>query len=287
MSLAENDGAEISQGNADTGATEDHSTDETSGAAGANGDETRQSDEEVVVTIGEESPPSNEEENRAPDWVRELRKADREKARRIRELEQEKVEREAAVAPKAALLKPTLADCDYDEEAFESKLTAWHKHQDQIKAEQQSRADAEKKANEAWQATLANHDKAKAALKVPDYDDAEAATEESLSVTQRAIIVSGADNSATVIYALGKNPAKAKELASITDPVKFAFAIARLETQLKVTPRKAPPPPEKQVRGSAPVLGGGDETLERLRAEAAKSGDLSKVLAYKQKKRAA
>src|SRR5437870_4888599 len=45
-------------------------------------------DSEVVVTIGEESPPSDEEENRAPEWVRELRKTSREKDRRIRELEQ-------------------------------------------------------------------------------------------------------------------------------------------------------------------------------------------------------
>lgn len=287
MSMAENDGAEISQDDADTSTTEDQSTDETSGASGTADDKTGQADEEVIVTIGEAPPPSNEEENRAPDWVRELRKADKEKARRIRELEQEKAEREAALVPKDVLPKPTLADCDYDEEAYESKLTAWHKQQDQIKAEKQAKADADKRAAEAWQATLANHDKAKATLKVSDYDDAEAVVSEVLSVTQRAIIVSGADNSAIVEYALGKNPAKAKELASITDPVKFAFAIARLETQLKVTPRKAPPPPEKQVRGSAPVLGGGDETLERLRAEAAKSGDLSKVLAYKQKKRAA
>ncbi len=287
MSMAENDGAKTSQDDASTGATEDQSTGEMPGASGTADDQTGQADEEVTVTIGEESPPSNEEENRAPDWVRELRKADREKARRIRELEQEKAEREAALKPKDALPKPTLADCDYDEEAFESKLTAWHKQQDQIKAEQQAKADAEKKAAEAWQATLANHDKAKAALKVSDYEDAEAAISEVLSVTQRAIIVSGADNSAIVEYALGKNPAKAKELASITDPVKFAFAIAKLETQLKVTPRKAPPPPDKQVRGSAPVLGGGDETLERLRAEAEKTGDHSKVFAYKQKKRAA
>jgi len=42
--------------------------------------------DEVVVSIGEEAPPA-EEEQRAPEWVRELRKANREKERRIRELE--------------------------------------------------------------------------------------------------------------------------------------------------------------------------------------------------------
>ena len=48
------------------------------------------------------------------------------------------------------------------------------------------------------------------------------------------------------MYALGKNPKKAKELGEITDPVKFAFAVAKLETQLTVTSRKQVPPPEKK-----------------------------------------
>ena len=83
-----------------------------------------------------------------------------------------------------------------------------------------------------------------------------------------------------------KNPAKAKELSSITDPVKFAFAVAKLEAQLKVTPRKAPPPPERAVRGTAPVSGTVDSTLERLREEAARTGDMSKVMAYRRQQKA-
>lgn len=42
--------------------------------------------DEVIISIGEETPPQ-EEEVRAPEWVRELRKANREKERKIRELE--------------------------------------------------------------------------------------------------------------------------------------------------------------------------------------------------------
>jgi hypothetical protein len=87
---------------------------------------------------------------------------------------------------------------------------------------------------------------------------------------------------------MGKSPAKAKELAAITDPVKFTFAIAKLEAQLKVTPRKAPPAPEKQIRsiGGVPMSGAVDSTLERLRDEAAKTGDMTKVIAYKRQKAA-
>ena len=99
-------------------------------------------------------------------------------------------------------------------------------------------------------------------------------------------MLQGADNPALVVYALGKNPKKAQELASIKDPVKFAFAVAKLEKDLKVTNRRAAPPPERVVSGTGRVSGAVDSTLERLREEASKSGDMTKVLAYKLKKRA-
>ena len=110
---------------------------------------------------------------------------------------------------------------------------------------------------------------------------------DALSVTQQGIIVKGAQNAAVVIYALGKNSTKLKELSSITDPVKFAFAVANLEKDLKVTTRKAPPPPEKTVTGSAPKSGVVDSQLERLRAEAEKTGNYSKVAQYQRQKRKA
>lgn len=246
----------------------------------------------LVVTIGDEAAPEGEAEPQAaPEWLKELRKSDREKSKRIRELEREKAERERAQQPGAINpgVKPTLAGCDFDEEVFETKLTTWHEQQALAKAEQKKKADADKAEQDAWQAKLAGHEKSKAALagKVPDYDDAEAFIAETMSTTQRAIIVSGADDSALVEYALGKNPAKAKELAAIKDPVRFAFAVAKLETQLKVGPRKTPPPPEKQVRGTTSGATGVDNTLARLEAEADRTGDRSKVAAYRREQRRA
>ena len=86
---------------------------------------------------------------------------------------------------------------------------------------------------------------------------------------------------------LGKNPKKAKEISTITDPAKFAFAVAQLETQLKVTQRKAATAPERTVQGTGNKSGTVDSTLERLRTEAAKSGDFTKVVQYKKSKQAA
>jgi len=246
--------------------------------------ESEQDDEVIVVSIGEESPPQ-EEEKPAPEWVRDLRKQHRELQKRNRELEAKLNQEPAAPAVQELGKKPTLEDFDYDAEKFEASLANWFERKRQAD-EQVAKLQAERD-NQAkeWQAKLDGYGKAKAELKVKDYDEAEAIAQESLNVVQQGVILQGAENPALLVYALGKNPKKAKELASISDPVKFAFAVAKLETQLKVTNRKAAPPPEKTVQGSGKVSGTVDSTLDRLRADAEKSGDYSKVMAYKRQKR--
>lgn len=240
--------------------------------------------DEVVVSIGDAPTPEQEEAERAPEWVRELRKSDREKTRRIKELEA-KLSTTAENKPVVELgPKPTLEGADYDSDRFEAELTAWHDRKRKVEAAQadeQAQRDAEAKA---WQDRLDGYQKAKATLKVKDYEDAEAAVSDAFSVTQQGIVINGADNPALLIYALGKNPTKAKELAAITDPVKFAFAVAKLETTVKATNRKAPPPPEKAITGH--TGGAIDNKLEKLREDAARTGDYSKVLAYKRQNRA-
>ena len=242
---------------------------------------------EVVVTIGEESPPSEEDDTKAPEWVRELRKNHKAAQGRIRELE-EQVKATAGAPMKAPELgaKPKLEDFDYDAEKFGAELESWHERKrvaDEAGRKKQQDDDA---AKAAWQAKLDAYGKAKAALKVKDFEDVEGVVQSVFSVTQQGVMLQGSENPALLVYALGKNPKKAKELASITDPVKFAFAVAKLETQVKATPRKAPPP-EGKLSGSAPLSGTVDSQLEKLRADAEKTGDYTKVTAYKASKRKA
>lgn len=266
---------------------EDQTGEEETGTAA--GEETNVEDEdEVVVSIGEEPPPSEEEEAaHAPEWVRELRKNHRELVKRNRELE-EQVKAKTETAPAAPTLgaKPTLEACDYDAEAFETALAKWYDQKRQVD-EQKAKADADAKAQaDAWNAKLASYAAAKSTLKVKDFEEAEATAQAALNPTQQGIILQGAEKPEVLIYALGKNPTKLKELSAITDPVKYAFAVAKLETQLKVTQRKAPPP-EKVVQGTGPKSGTVDSTLERLRAEAEKTGNYTKVMEYKRQKRQA
>lgn len=238
-------------------------------------------EDEVIVTIGEESPTS---EDAAPQQdssaIRALREANRKHRERIRQLELAQTADTTATQVAAVGEKPKLEDCEYDTEKFETALTAWHERKRVADDEAAKKRTAAENEARAWQQRLDHHSKLKTELKVKDFDEAEAEIEAAFSVTQRGLIVHGADNSAVLYYALGKNPKKLKELAAITDPVKFAFAVAKLETQLKVTTKKAPIP-ERTLRGNASVSGAVDNQLERLRAEAAKTGDMTKVIAYK------
>lgn len=246
-------------------------------------------DAEVVITIGEEAPPTEDEETAsAPEWVRELRKSHRQLQREKRELEEKLKAKEEGVENKPTLElapKPTLETCDYDSEEYEKALEDWYTKKrlyDEAQATEAAKREAEAKA---WTDKLEGYQQAKAKLKVKDFEEAEDFARETLNVTQQGIIIQGSDNPAMLIYALGKNPAKAKELASIVDPVKYAFAVAKLETQLKVTNRKAPPP-ERTLSGSSGAISGSvDSTLERLRAEAEKTGDYTKVIQYRNQKR--
>ena len=248
-------------------------------------DEAEDDADEVIVSIGEEAPPP-EEQAHAPGWVKELRKANREKEKRIRELEA-KLTQTTEKKPVILGPKPKLEDHDYDADRFEAALADWFDRKRVADAEAQKAQQAEQAQKQAWQEKLDGYGKAKAELRVRDFEDAEAVAQELFNITQQGVVLQGADNPALVIYALGKNPKKATELAKIEDPVKFAFAVAKLEKELKVTNRKAAPAPERMISSTGRVSGAVDSTLERLREEAARTGNMTKVIQYKAQKRAA
>ena len=250
-------------------------------------EESESESDEVVVSIGEEAPPA-EEEVRAPEWVRELRKTNREKERRIRELEAKLSATTTEIKPVVTLgPKPKLEEYDYDADRYEQAIDQWHDRKRVHDREADLALQSEQQQQQAWQAKLNDYGRAKAELKVRDYEDAEETVQQLLNVTQQGVLLNGCDNPALVVYALGKNPKKTAELAKLTDPVKFAFAVAKLEKELKVTNRRAAPAPERVVSGTGRSSGAVDSTLERLREEAARTGNMTKVIQYRAQKRTA
>jgi hypothetical protein len=239
--------------------------------------------EQLVVSIGgeaAESEGSTEEPAKAPGWVKDLRKKNREQERELRDLRRKLNESGVIKEPELGP-KPTLESFDYDQTKYEEAYASWLERK-RKEDERKKAADEEAKtAEQRWKAKLEAFQQAKAVLEVEDFEEAEALVTDLLDVTQQGIIVHGAKDSALVIYAIGKNEGVAKKLAAIKDPVEFAFAVARLEAQMKVTGKRPAVAPEERISGSGRPSGAIDSTLAKLRADAEKTGDYSKVHRYK------
>jgi hypothetical protein len=242
---------------------------------------------EDVVQIGDEEPPASEETKAAPAWVKELRQRQRELARENAELKAQLGTGKPANSKPELPAKPKLADHDYDEDAYEKARDEWDAKKRELDSWEANQAERTKAAQKAVQTVHENYATSKKALKVPDFQDAEDEVVGVLTEVQQSILMAGAANPGAMVYALGKTPKKLQELASIKDPVKFAVAVGKLETEVKVTKRTSTKPaPETTVtsRGSNKTS---TATLERLQAEADKTGDRTKVAAFLRNQRQA
>ena len=259
--------------------TEQGDEEEQERQAETEGDEAPEDEDEFVSFEGEAAPASGEAET---GLVKHLRAQLREKAKEVETL------RKSAPVPQPVEVgeKPTLAGCDYDEEAYEANLDQWKARKAQAEEQARTAEQAQKQAAEAWSAELQGHHEKKAALKFKDVQEAEEVALASLSQVQQAVIVKAASNSAMVVYALGKHPAKLAEISKITDPIKRAVAVSKLEGKLSVTKRGGPPEPERIARGGTPAAGGKDKELERLEKKADQTGDRSELIRYKAKLKA-
>jgi hypothetical protein len=237
-------------------------------------------EEELVVAFGEEPPPSKEEQ--APQWVRDLRKSDREKTRKIRELEQKLAQAEPQKRTAQLGPKPTLESVDYDTDLFEKQLDAWKERKAAHDRQVAEAQEAERKQQESFKAKIDGYNTRKAELKLRDFDEVEEQVKDAFNEMQLGVLLDGAKDAPLLLYALGKDQKRLEELSKVSNPIHFAFAVARMETQLRTSSRKPSAAPETSVRGSAQTTGS-DARLDQLYTEAAKTGDLSKVRAYKAK----
>lgn len=251
-----------------------------------------EADAPVVITLGDEPAPEDDSidlPEEAPSWAKKLRETAEERRKRLRELERENRELKARAAPIEEELElgkePDLEDFDYDTEAFKAAWRAWDAKAKEVEAKKDAKRREIEDQEKAWQAKVQGYQEAKAKLRVADFDDAEEVVQSVFDQTQQGIIVHGARDAAVLAYAIGKNPEKAKELAAIKDPIAFAFAVSKLEEQVKVSTRKPAAKPESVVTSTARGSSSVDNHLERLREEAGRTGDFSKVMAYKRQLR--
>lgn len=235
--------------------------------------------DEVDVTFGDESDDDaqDDDEGETP-VIRAMRKREREKDKELRRLtrELERVKQQPAAAAVQELPpKPTLESCAYDEDEQERQLDEWYL----LKASIES---AEQEQKQVVQKRLQSYAEQAKGLKARDFRDVEEEVAAVFDPTRQSILLDAADNPALLVYALGKNPAQLERLSKIQSLAKFAAELGKLEKELKVKPRSEKPAPiDTNLRSSAPVSGGSSKKLAQLEAEAERTGNRNKVIAYK------
>jgi hypothetical protein len=215
--------------------------------------------EEVIVSFGDEAAPASEE---APEWVRDLRKRNRELERELAEAKKAK----PADIPEVGN-KPTLESCEYDEERFEQEYNSYLDRKSKAEAAKTEAQKAEEQSQQRYRAKVETYAEQKQSLGVKDFSEAESEVLAALSPAQQAILIHGAQNKAQLVYALGKHTEKLRQLASITDPIEFAFAAAKLEGQAKMERRKPATNPESRVSSSGHITADGGKLHDKLSTE--------------------
>ncbi len=245
-------------------------------------DESTEADDdegETVITIdGEDDASPASSEHDGTQLVRHLRQTTREQAKEIARLRAQTAPPPAAIDPGP---KPTLESCGWDEDAYDKASDAWRDARAEAEQAKAAARREQEKVEAGWKADLTRYDERKAALRLPDYQEAEDTVTAALSAVAQAVLVKAADDPAIVVAALAKHPAKLEALSKINDPIKLAVAVVNLERTIKVNTTRRAPSPERVPSGGASMGSRTDKHLERLEAEADRTGDRTKVAAYK------
>lgn len=220
--------------------------------------------EEYSLRVGDEEISLTEEDDDhvdgqpAPQWVKDLRKNNREKDKEVRELrrqleqiqskpaEQQQPQQSDVVPP-----KPTLESCDYDEQAFDAALTDWHEKKGRAEQSQQQQQRQQQEHQQRYNERIAKHNERAAKLPVKDYAETEAIVRSELPSLQQSVLIHAADEGSELIaYALGKNPQLRQRVAAETDPIRAAFLLGQISKQVSLAPKvKKATKPEPEVRG--------------------------------------
>jgi hypothetical protein len=238
-------------------------------------------------TAQPEAAPAGDKANAA--WAA-LKREKKELERKLQAIQEQQAAQAANVQPLEPLPpKPTMESCGWDGEKFAQEMTAWFDKKSQHDARlAQHQAEVQSQQQAVQQRVIKYQESAKS-LNVDNYKSLESDVVHALSQDQQLMLLHS-PKAAELVVALANNPARLSELATMKNPVDFAMRIGELQAKLKGgVASKAPEAPaadKKGPAGGAPIANI-DGELERLRAQAERTGDYSGVVAYKKKLKAA
>lgn len=259
-------------------------------------DQTEEQAEEEIegydLAFGEESLTS-EDEPEESEGIKNLREANRQKKQELKELRERMAQMETqtqqAQPQELPFIdeEPQLEDFDYDQEEYQKAMSehyqAKQRHDAQKLQQQHQLMEVQKRVQENY----VEFNKSKDAFKHPEMDDVEQDVADALG--QRSVhlleVLRDDPHAAQKVFTLGKKKDVLQKLSSIQDPVLFGMELGKTLSQVSVKPRRSPKTsPEASMNSSGGK--GVDSNLKRLEAEADRTGDRTKVAAYKRQLRA-
>lgn len=227
--------------------------------------------EEYSLRVGDEEISLTEEDDDhvdgqpAPQWIKDLRKANREKDKELRDMRrqleqlqsrpaEQQPQQQADVIPP----KPTLESCEYDETAFEQAMTDWHEKKSRAEQQKQQQERQQQEYQQKFLQRVEAHKQRAAKLPVKDYQEMESIVLSELKPIQQEIIIHAADEGSELIaYALGKNPQLRQRVAAETDPIRAAFLLGQISKEVHLAPK-----PKKAIKPEPEVRGGGADAKQ-------------------------
>lgn len=211
-------------------------------------------DEEIQLT---EDDDDHVDGQPAPQWVKDLRKNNREKDKELRELRRQLEEIQSKPAevqqPQSDAIppKPTLESCDYDEVAFEQAVTDWHEKKSRAEQSKQQQQRQQQEYQQRFQQRVEAHQKRASTLPVKDYQQMEEIVRAEVPDLHKEILIHCADEGSELIaYGLGKSQQLRQRVAAETDPLRAAFLLGQISKQVSLAPKlKKAIKPEPEVRG--------------------------------------
>lgn len=208
-------------------------------------------DDEEEFYLGDEkleSPSSDEDKD--PALVKTLRNVIKEKERELKEL------RHAAISAPVQIQemppKPTLESSDYDEVAFEQKLTEWHDTKRKIDDAKAKKESSDEAYRQQHNAKVNQYLEDRKAVKFKGFDVAERRVTEEVPISHQNFILDRAKNPTLVVMAIGSNAELRKQLSEATDPAEIGWLIGNIEAKAKTLPKG-----KKQQSSTPEVKGGG------------------------------
>lgn len=235
------------------------------------GEQTEEQTDEYSLRVGDEEISLAEEDDDhvdgqpAPQWVKDLRKNNREKDKELRELrrqleqvqsrptEQQPPQQADVIPP-----KPTLESCEYDEEAYEAALTDWHEKKGRAEQSKQQQQRQQQEYQQRFQQRVEAHKQRAAKLPVKDYQEMEEIVRAEVPDLHKEILIHCADEGSELIaYGLGKSQQLRQRVAAETDPIRAAFLLGQISKQVSLAPK-----PKKAIKPEPEVRGGGADAKQ-------------------------